>query len=374
MRGGIHINFGKTLKKLRQEAGLTQGALAEQLGISPQTVSHWETGNAIPDISFVPMLTSVFDVSSDEILGITSERSDRRISKIIGEACRKMDDLDFAGAAQLLRNALRQYPRSYSIMERLATALIYVNSRQNITNYSEVIDLCNNVLDNCKDNKVWLAALNTVAIAYSYLGDKRSMLACVDQMPLVRHSGEVFMISRSGETDSGLRARQSYMHIFLDNLLETAMYLPTQKHDDGSPYYTDAEQLALLRNTVATVESIFPDGDYLVFAYPLYTVCGKITQIYLRMNDTECAAEWFEKECAVLEYMYSCSFSAVHTSPLFRGYNSLGSGWYAEPKAIDVFSVIERILKDEAYDVIRTDPRFEKSFTELTKLMIKKEK
>ena len=38
------MDFGGTLQQLRKEQGLTQEALGEQLHVTRQTVSNWETG------------------------------------------------------------------------------------------------------------------------------------------------------------------------------------------------------------------------------------------------------------------------------------------------------------------------------------------
>ena len=43
--------MGKFMLEMRKQKGLTQKELAEQIGISDKTVSKWECGNSIPDIS-----------------------------------------------------------------------------------------------------------------------------------------------------------------------------------------------------------------------------------------------------------------------------------------------------------------------------------
>ena len=50
------MNFGSNLKKLRKEKNLTQETLAECLNVSAQTVSKWENGASMPDVSMLPLL------------------------------------------------------------------------------------------------------------------------------------------------------------------------------------------------------------------------------------------------------------------------------------------------------------------------------
>ncbi len=45
--------IGRFLKQLRQENGLTQEQLAEQLGINARTVSRWETARTMPDFALL---------------------------------------------------------------------------------------------------------------------------------------------------------------------------------------------------------------------------------------------------------------------------------------------------------------------------------
>lgn len=55
---------------LRKREGLTQQQLAEKIGVSYQTISKWENGTSLPDISMLPIISNCFNVSVDEILGL----------------------------------------------------------------------------------------------------------------------------------------------------------------------------------------------------------------------------------------------------------------------------------------------------------------
>lgn len=62
------LKIGSFLKKLRQEKGLTQEQLAEQLNISNRSVSRWETGSNLPDLSMLITLADYYDVDVREII------------------------------------------------------------------------------------------------------------------------------------------------------------------------------------------------------------------------------------------------------------------------------------------------------------------
>lgn len=58
------------IAELRKSKGISQQDLAEVFGISFQSVSKWETGSTMPDITLLPDIAEYFNVSIDELLGI----------------------------------------------------------------------------------------------------------------------------------------------------------------------------------------------------------------------------------------------------------------------------------------------------------------
>ncbi|WP_200930803.1 helix-turn-helix domain-containing protein [Bacillus sp. FJAT-28004] len=59
---------GRNIADFRKRSGMSQMSLADRLSISYQAVSNWERGETMPDISKLPQLAHIFDVSIDEIL------------------------------------------------------------------------------------------------------------------------------------------------------------------------------------------------------------------------------------------------------------------------------------------------------------------
>jgi len=68
-----NTNYAQALAErilaLRKEKGLTQEALAGQLGVSFQAVSKWENGQSCPDIALLPLLADIFAVPIDSLFG-----------------------------------------------------------------------------------------------------------------------------------------------------------------------------------------------------------------------------------------------------------------------------------------------------------------
>lgn len=62
-------NFGKTIRQLRLENGLTQASLAKELYTTQRRISYLELGKIEPDIYFLHKTADYFDVSVDFLLG-----------------------------------------------------------------------------------------------------------------------------------------------------------------------------------------------------------------------------------------------------------------------------------------------------------------
>lgn len=82
--------IGSFLKELRKEKGITQEELAEMLYVSGRTVSRWETGTNMPDISLLVDIAEIFDVSIPEI--INGERKNEIMEKEVKETVLNLTD------------------------------------------------------------------------------------------------------------------------------------------------------------------------------------------------------------------------------------------------------------------------------------------
>lgn len=67
------MTLHEKIYELRKKNGLSQEALAESLGVSRQSVSKWETGEATPEVSKLLVLSKLFGVTTDYLLDDESE-------------------------------------------------------------------------------------------------------------------------------------------------------------------------------------------------------------------------------------------------------------------------------------------------------------
>lgn len=73
------MEIGIKIKQLRFKSGLTQEQLASSLGISAQSVSKWENGVTMPDITLLPALAEEFGITIDELFDLSVDQKLKRI-------------------------------------------------------------------------------------------------------------------------------------------------------------------------------------------------------------------------------------------------------------------------------------------------------
>lgn len=124
------LSFGERLKTLRRESGFSQSYIAEQIGVSIQSVSNWECDNTMPDISQIVPLASILGISTDCLLGVGKDQNGER--KKLEENVKKIwakysvntaeNNADYM-VYELYKDYLRKYPLDYDIKYLCALAL-----------------------------------------------------------------------------------------------------------------------------------------------------------------------------------------------------------------------------------------------------------
>lgn len=104
------MEFAEKLIALRKSRELTQEQLAEQINVSRQSISKWESGQVIPEVEKIVELSKVFDVTVDYLLK-PSEIDELSVKTEILEQQQKQMLVREQKRTQISKNIM------YSIME-----------------------------------------------------------------------------------------------------------------------------------------------------------------------------------------------------------------------------------------------------------------
>ncbi|MBO0952929.1 XRE family transcriptional regulator [Fibrella forsythiae] len=103
--------LAQKIKELRKSNGLNQTQLAKKLGITPQSVSEWESGRTRPDISKLLELAHALDTTVDELVPSTTQsqgQSSNRIKRVMVDIgmSKKLPLISIKGQANVIENSL----------------------------------------------------------------------------------------------------------------------------------------------------------------------------------------------------------------------------------------------------------------------------
>ena len=114
--------IGLFLRELRNEKNLSQEQLAEEFGVSSRSISRWENGNTMPDISIIIELADFYDVDIREI--IHGERKSENMDKELKDTLVTVADYTNNENGKIMQSAVNMAIVT-SIIFLILTPVIY---------------------------------------------------------------------------------------------------------------------------------------------------------------------------------------------------------------------------------------------------------
>lgn len=317
------MTIGQNIKRLRKNADMTQEELAEMLLISSQAVSRWETDSAMPDISLLPLLCSIFNISADELLGIDVTKQEEEINKVRERADEKSSRGYSKEAREILEEGLRKFPKSYLLMRDL----MYVASNQSDdTDYSaeqrklfkqEAITLGEKILNSCTQDEIRNAAIQELCFSYRDAGENEKAKALARKMPHMAVCKQA-LLARVTMGDEKLRAKQNEMSLYVQ-FLETGIWHMNTKMDNGEWRYSDEENSILRDKSIALLEIIFEDGNYGFYHTHLTEIHSEQAKYYAKLQSVEKTLHHLKKASEHAVAFLNWEQGGEYTCLLFKG-------------------------------------------------------
>lgn len=145
----MELMIADKIKKYRREKELTQEALASVLGVSPQSISKWETGDGYPDITLLPSIANYFGVTVDELIGNDEISAKEDVQKNYFDVVGKLEPYE---RLLLALKYNKKYPRNWHIANSLMRE-ISCHHRDKLGEYREMLyAVCERLLRECTDS------------------------------------------------------------------------------------------------------------------------------------------------------------------------------------------------------------------------------
>lgn len=113
------MEIGKRIKEMRQKRGITQEAMAQHFGLTPQAISKWERGVATPDIALLPDISAYFGVTIDELFALSDDTRMERIQNMLWDD-RYYDPAEVETTREFLLAKGKKEPDNGKVYELLA--------------------------------------------------------------------------------------------------------------------------------------------------------------------------------------------------------------------------------------------------------------
>ena len=359
------MSIGTTIKRLRKEKNITQEQLAEYLGITAKAVSQWECDRTAPDISQLPALANIFEVSADVLLGIDVTQKEKRIVDITQEAMKHHEVGHMEEVLSTLRTGLLEFPNSYVLMGELVACLAHMpkSPEKKDSLIQEGISLGEKILEECTNDKLRHDTIRHLCSLYAEKGEIEKAITLAEKMPSLFSSAENLLsnIYTGSKRIEHISCKLNTIFAMIYNDL----WHITEPVEDSTCPYTNQEYIQILEKFPAIMDIVIEDKNYGHFTIQIIGAKFKLAQYYMLEQETENVLECLK---AATEYAirYDTGFytGGEYTCLLLR---NIGCGSVLFNNNENQCLLLLHRLEDSAFDPIREHPDFKNIDQELKK-------
>ena len=232
----MKIEIGKKIAKLRIEKGYTQEDLAKLCAISSAAVSKWENNNSYPDITTLPILARIFNITIDELLNFEMDITQDVIDQFIKDMIMKFTT-SYEEGMKFCKTLLYTYPNSELLKLKVAGAHIQVylclSAQQDalpfIEEFSEFAKQLCKELVHSQDLTIRQAACILYSNFSQTTEDRKECLSYIEKLPKLMNTTTISSSLYMGlqEHDKAKHMLQTQLYQDVSNMLLYLLNLST---------------------------------------------------------------------------------------------------------------------------------------------------
>ena len=345
----MSIYFSEKFKQLRRARDLTQEQVADIFHVSPQSVSRWETGANYPDIEILPHIALFFKVTVDELLGTEQIAGEEKAKDYRRDINNLLNVGNAAGAVEMARKAVKEYPVNYVLQNCLLQALCTANAE---SQKDEIVKIGENIMEYCTDQETTLWAKYQLIRQYAKWDMKDQAKKIVLSMPKDAYSTQELTMKYVLEGEEWLEDQvwriERFSIMFCDFIGE---YIhKAAQHNRALDVRQRIEWSKLIMQIESMTNEISGEEEnHIVSAFN--HVC--IAEMYCEAGDSENA----------LAYVELATQDSMHHIYQMDQTTESGNNFYPWPTPRNLPWILwEDHLAKAEFDLIRGDERFVKCF------------
>lgn len=227
--------LAENIIRLRHQKSITQEQLADFIGVTKASVSKWETKQSMPDILLLPQLAAFFDVTVDELLGYEPQLSREQIKTCYHSLAVAFANEPFASVMEQTRGLVKQYYSCYPFL--LQISVLWLNhfmlageKADQMKILAEISELCDRILQNCKEMGVCNDAVCVRAMADLQGGKPAKVIEALEERRDFTHLGQedtmlIQAYQMSGNVEKADEIAQISMYQKLLELISAGSFL-----------------------------------------------------------------------------------------------------------------------------------------------------
>ena len=181
----MNLKIGENIKRLRHGRDLTQEEVASHLGISFQSISKWERGDGYPDITTLPAIANYFNVSIDELIGMSDIAKKEKFNEINSLWAENNKTGLHSENVTLMKQALKVFPNDSLLLVQLSTSLEKLDGtdEEKAQYLRKSIAVQEQILRYGEDSEVRGATLYNICFAYQKNGEHEKAVEQAKKLP-----------------------------------------------------------------------------------------------------------------------------------------------------------------------------------------------
>ncbi len=338
------MQVGKVIRKYRKDKNMTQEEMAKRLGVTAPAVNKWENDNSFPDISLLPPIARLLNISIDTLLSYENELSDVEANRLLEEANDRLKTEALDDVFQWIKQCIAEYPNCHYLILWMAQLLYSHLQIAGLTlekKYDDYIADCYLRVLECDNETLRGAAAESL---YNFYINKmqydraEEYLAYLSQENPERKRKQALICGKTGRREDAYRMYEELLYAGYQSLstILNDIYLMAMEETD----FDTAHTLILKKQKLA---NLFEFGEY-------HEVSVGLELATLEKNEVE-TVRIMERMLLNLESIYAFTKSPLFTHMEFK---SPSENFVSEVRK----GLLEGFRDEETYAYLKENQRW----------------
>ena len=354
----MEINLKEKLRSLRQQKSITQEALANHLGITPQSVGKWERGEGFPDITLLPKIAFYFDVTVDELLCVDQVRVEEAICEYQRQSKICCQNGENQKNLEIWEKAYSEFPTDCRVIEGLMYAINRKAEYPCPKDEAErIIALGETLLEKSTDAMQREHAVQ--CLCYTYHGIDSEKALYYANMGGGIHETREGLKATILKGEEGVVACQKYIETLIHSVSMSAVNMTSKTN------FSPEEKIEAYTFAIDILKRLFSDDNVGFYANDLSLYYRYIALQYTQLNDKENVLKNLKESCryAVIEAnLNDMDYTAPMVNRLKHKKQNISKNYKG-----NACNLRFEGLKDKRFDFVREEDAFKQIIADLEK-------